>query len=193
MQNDRHERGLVTKTAKLFPFTCAMLGTVLNASLSLAQDTGRLLGLATLMLSVVLIGVGKAAAQPQPEPQPKRKVVVGGHGRVIGPPAQQRVAWRRAMAGAARPKKGCFTATYPDKTWHEAKCGTPPNRPYKPRGGIRALRLGNPPHVLPGPWAEGARPGPPPQGPSPPPRLSARVARGPPLAPCPALSGEAAL
>ncbi len=125
--------GFVTKTRKHFAFTCTLLGRVVNASLSL--------GLATLMLSVVLIGVGKAAAQPQPEPKPK--VVVGGHGRVIGPPAQQRVAWRRAMAGAARPKKGCFTATYPDKTWHEAKCGTPPNRPYKPRGGLRPQQVGN--------------------------------------------------
>jgi hypothetical protein len=136
--------GLVTKTWKHFAFTCAVLGKVMNASFSLAHDTSKFLGLAALMLSVVLLGAGKAAtAQPQPEPKPKPNVVVGGHGRVVGPPAQQRVAWRRAMAGAARPKKGCFTSTYPDTKWHEAKCGTPPNRPYKPRGGIRPFTVGN--------------------------------------------------
>ncbi len=131
--------GLVIKTWKHSAFTCAVPGKVMNASLSLAQDTGRLLGLATLMFSVVLIGTGKAWAQPQPKP----KVLSGTVGRVSRPPAQQRETWRKSMVRSQRPKKGCFVATYPETKWREAQCTTAPNRPYRPRRGLRPQIVGN--------------------------------------------------
>jgi hypothetical protein len=149
---------VITQTSKHFAFTCAVLGKVMNASLSSAQDTGKLLGLrvggrlanvgvkslamlATLALGLVSTGAGQAATDT-PQPQARTRAQTGTIGRV-GPPAQQRVAWRRAMMRAARPKKGCFTATYPETKWREVQCGTPPNRPYKPRGGIRRFTVGN--------------------------------------------------
>src|SRR5260370_23702765 len=143
MQNDRHERGLVTKTSKLFPFTCALLGKVLNACLSLAQDTGKLLGLATLMLSVVLIGVGKAGAQPQPKPKP-RVVDETNPGVKVSPILlKQREAWRKSMVRSQRPKKGCFVATYPQKTWKEVQCVTPRPVPLGHKRGARPFIVGN--------------------------------------------------
>src|ERR1700694_2868869 len=58
MQRIDIKGGLVTKTTKHFAFADAVLGKVMNASLTLAQNTGKFLGLATLMISVVLVGVG---------------------------------------------------------------------------------------------------------------------------------------
>jgi hypothetical protein len=40
-------------------------------------------------------------------------------------------AWRKSMARIPLPKKGCFTASYPGKEWHEVPCiAAPPPRPY---------------------------------------------------------------
>jgi hypothetical protein len=45
--------------------------------------------------------------------------------------------WRKALMATSRPKKGCFTAAYPEKTWREVPCKAPPNKPYPPHtGGI---------------------------------------------------------
>ena len=104
----------------------------------------RKLFLATLALSVAVMGMGRASAQPQPKPRPNVVNETNPHIVHVSPDVlRQRIAWRRTLAGGARPKKGCFTATFPDQTWHEAKCGTPPNRPYQPRGGIRPFTVGN--------------------------------------------------
>jgi hypothetical protein len=49
--------------------------------------------------------------------------------------AAQREEWRTAIMATPRPKKGCFTATYPEKTWREVPCKSPPNKPYPPHTG----------------------------------------------------------
>jgi hypothetical protein len=41
---------------------------------------------------------------------------------------KKREPWRKAMLTTPLPKKGCFTATYPDKTWREVPCS--PSRPH---------------------------------------------------------------
>jgi hypothetical protein len=46
------------------------------------------------------------------------------------------------MMQTARPGKGCFTATYPEKTWKAVACGKAPNRPYGPAVGIRPSTVG---------------------------------------------------
>ena len=50
-----------------------------------------------------------------------------------GTQAEKRDSWRESMLRTPRPKKGCFTATYPETAWREIRCKTPPNRPYPPR------------------------------------------------------------
>jgi hypothetical protein len=98
-----------------------------------------------LALSVVLTGVGTAAAQPQPKPKITGEPQVKGPiGPVTRPPTfQQREIWRKAMVRSERPKKGCFTATYPQKTWKEVPCETPRPVPFGPKRGARPFTVGN--------------------------------------------------
>jgi hypothetical protein len=165
--------GFVMKqTQKHFAFTCAVLGKVMNTCFSLAQETGKLLGLrgggrlmnvglkssilATLVLSVVSIAAPKVAsadnAGPQDrtptsvQPQPKPKVVEGTNPRIKVSPImlkQQQEVWRKAMVRSERPKKGCFVATYPQKTWTEVPCETPRPVPFGPKRGARPFTVGN--------------------------------------------------
>jgi hypothetical protein len=54
--------------------------------------------------------------------------------------AVERETWRRAILHTRRPKRGCFTATYPETAWREVPCKpTPPTKPFYPRrvGGVR--------------------------------------------------------
>jgi len=74
---------------------------------------------ATLVLSALLV----ASAQTPPPTNPQAKTPA-----VPGNPAE-REAWRKAMLKVPHPKKGCFTATYPDKAWREIPCR--PSKPHK--------------------------------------------------------------
>jgi hypothetical protein len=154
--------GLMTKQPwKHFAVTCAVLGKVMNASLSSAQETGKLLGLkgggrlanigvrscavlATLALSVVSIGAANPAAADNAGPQAKTKAQAGTIGPVKRPPIEQQwETWRKAMVRSQRPKKACFVATYPQKTWKEVQCVTPRPVPFGPNGGVRPFTVGN--------------------------------------------------
>src|SRR5262249_34318687 len=53
----------------------------------------------------------KAAAQTSPEE------------------AKRRRDWKKSMIQKPAPKKGCFTATYPETAWHEVPCK--PSKPHK--------------------------------------------------------------
>ena len=57
--------------------------------------------------------------------------------------AHRREAWRDFMRVTPKPKKGCFTATYPKTEWQEVPCITPPDIPMPPRQGVRPLVVGN--------------------------------------------------
>jgi hypothetical protein len=61
------------------------------------------------------------------------------------PAAEELERWRKALLKAPRPKKACYTVTYPDTEWHEVACKTPPDKPYPPRHGIRPETVGNGP------------------------------------------------
>ncbi len=70
-----------------------------------------------------------AAPPPTATPQPSAKTLHD---------------WRKGMARVPRPKKGCFTSSYPSTEWQEVPCTTPPARPYPPaRGGRRPDQIGN--------------------------------------------------
>jgi hypothetical protein len=50
--------------------------------------------------------------------------------------AAKREAWRATIARTPAPKKGCFTASYPNAEWQEVPCGRPspyPNLARRPR------------------------------------------------------------
>jgi hypothetical protein len=78
---------------------------------------------------------------PQVKPAPGEPIVVKPQ-----PTVEELETWRQTMHRTARPKngQGCFTATYPDTTWHEETCKTPPHKLYPPKrpGMIRPETVG---------------------------------------------------
>jgi VWD domain-containing protein len=85
---------------------------------------------ATMLVSELLSSRATAA-----EPETPAVKDGGAPAVVVQPTAAQRDAWRASMAKVPLPKKGCFTATYPDTAWREVPCTTAPNRPYPPNSG----------------------------------------------------------
>ena len=54
-------------------------------------------------------------------------------GATAQPPTEQsREAWRKSMARARLPKKGCFKASYPNTEWQEVPCMKAPSIPFQP-------------------------------------------------------------
>jgi hypothetical protein len=52
--------------------------------------------------------------------------------------AARKESWRRSITRTPRPKpNGCYTATYPETSWRELTCKTPPNRPFLRKFGTR--------------------------------------------------------
>src|SRR5438046_4870468 len=47
-----------------------------------------------------------------------------------------RKEWQKQIAKMPVPKKGCYTATYPDKQWKEVPCGPPSKYPNTVGGSI---------------------------------------------------------
>jgi hypothetical protein len=112
------------------------------AALDAARFCAALATLTLTLLSVVLLGTGQAAAQPKPNP--KTNIEVQPNNKVKLPPLLlERENWRKSMVKTQRPKKGCFTATYPETSWKEVACGAAPKKPYPPRAGIRPQTVGN--------------------------------------------------
>jgi hypothetical protein len=60
------------------------------------------------------------------------------------PNAEEMERWHRAILKVPTPKKGCFTADYPDTAWREITCKTPPHKLYLPRrpGRARTQQVG---------------------------------------------------
>ena len=57
------------------------------------------------------------------------------------PAAAEREEWRKALLATPRPKNGCFTAAYPERTWREVPCApSTPHKLYPPHIGA-ATRL----------------------------------------------------
>lgn len=61
------------------------------------------------------------------------------------PPAQppSREAWRESMVRFPPAQKGCFKASYPTSMWQPVDCVPAPQRPYRPRRGIKPNIIGN--------------------------------------------------
>ncbi|MDR3526419.1 MAG: hypothetical protein P4L57_04000 [Rhizomicrobium sp.] len=57
--------------------------------------------------------------------------------------AASRELWRKSLVQIPLPKKGCFRATYPNKTWQETGCVQAPNKPQPPQRGAKPFTVGN--------------------------------------------------
>jgi hypothetical protein len=64
--------------------------------------------------------------------------------------AKKRKDWAFSMHKKPQPKKGCFTAGYPDTEWKEVPCVAAPNLLFLPRHGLRAFTVGGGNDILAG-------------------------------------------
>src|SRR5258708_15817538 len=108
---------------------------------------------AVLALSVVATSTGNAmttddaAAQDTATagPQAKIKARAATNGRINAQPTfQQREIWRKSMVRTERPKKGCFTATSPQKIRKDIQCDTPRPLPFAPKPAAPPFTFSNP-------------------------------------------------
>lgn len=88
----------------------------------------------TLLATVCsTFGLAADAAAPVPDARPpqaeKDKAAQEARERA------KREEWRRALARAPKPGKGCFQADYPDTRWHVAPCGKSNGKLYLPKPG----------------------------------------------------------
>lgn len=59
------------------------------------------------------------------------------------PSMKELKSWRSTIMHVPRPKKGCFTAEYPETKWREVPCTKAPLIPYRPSRGQRPYTVGN--------------------------------------------------
>jgi hypothetical protein len=79
-----------------------------------------------------------ATANAPPNGSPANGAAVAQKAPALLSPEElkKREPWRKAMLLTPLPKKGCFTAIYPDKAWHEIPCRpSTPHRPTPPNAG----------------------------------------------------------
>jgi hypothetical protein len=84
----------------------------------------------------VLVGAQANAQPPRPPAEARVKALSAAE-------AQRRTAWAAEISRVAPPKRGCFKADYPSRTWVETVCLVPPQRPYPPRAGPQPQTVGN--------------------------------------------------
>jgi len=82
------------------------------------------------LMSAVLTGRAAAAEPEKPATKEPAAAVA-----VEKPTAAQLQTWRQTLAKTPRPKKACYTATYPDTQWHEVFCKPKSTKLYPPRRG----------------------------------------------------------
>jgi len=83
---------------------------------------------AALML---MAGISLCPAQETAQPSAKPEI---------------REAWHKSMVNTTPPRKGCFTASYPDQVWHEVPCSTA--KPFPPQPPVRGGRGGGSPALV---------------------------------------------
>jgi hypothetical protein len=96
-------------------------------------------------VSFVIAAAAPAMAQPVTTPQ----TIAPSAARVISPELaqstkEQREAWRVQMLHAPRTRGACYTATYPNATWHEVPCTVAPRHYFGPGRAMAPRRLGGP-------------------------------------------------
>jgi hypothetical protein len=88
---------------------------------------------------IVLIGLLYSHASSAAPPTPARPAVPGAAAapaKTVSPEEVQRQTdWNKSMIRKPAPKKGCFTAAYPQTEWQEVPCVPAPPFPQPPRQG----------------------------------------------------------
>jgi hypothetical protein len=111
------------------------------------QRLWKRLSIACSALLAVQALAGAAIAQPAPEPTQAPPINEGAPNKQPAPAAtaesRSREAWHATMSQTPTPKKGCFTASYPNTEWQEVPCTTAPPYPMPPRRGPRPDIVGN--------------------------------------------------
>jgi hypothetical protein len=119
--------------AKLQIGRCPMLH--ITRVLGLMVLAGLVSGLLSPFSTFAQTGASRSAQQaPASSPPP-----------TITPPPSPKslLSWHKSMVATPRPKKGCFTATYPDTKWQEVPCGAPATHFYQPKSGPRLFNVGD--------------------------------------------------
>jgi hypothetical protein len=103
--------------------------------------------LRSTLAATLLIGLFSSLgshAQPQNPPTATQKpeAAATASERVTPEEAKKRKDWAFSMHKKPQPKKGCFTAAYPDSEWKEVPCVPAPNLLFLPRRGPRAFTVG---------------------------------------------------
>lgn len=103
---------------------------------------------ACAMLWVLALGVASTGHADQQEPAKAREPINPAAMRLLPQAATelertQRETWREKMARTPRKKGGCYTATYPDPTWHEVACKAAPKHLFPPHAGAHSDTVGN--------------------------------------------------
>jgi von Willebrand factor type D domain len=100
--------------------------------------------LAAFVLSVAWTGAGRAdepAATPKATASPPAPTISPDLGKST---KEQRDAWRVKMLQAPREKGTCYTAAYPDTTWHEVPCTVAPRHYFGPETAMGPRHPSNP-------------------------------------------------
>lgn len=99
----------------------------------------------TLLLGLLWACASSAAQKEPPHTPPKQAAsnVSTANEQLSPEELQKRKDWALSMHKKAAPKKGCFTATYPDIEWKEVPCGAAHKIPMVPRHGPRPFVVGN--------------------------------------------------
>jgi len=95
------------------------------------------------LFAAVLIAAGGALIGAEAGAQPPRPPAEARVQALSAAEAQRRTAWAVEIARVTPPKRGCFRAEYPSRTWLETACLIPPQRPYPPRAGPQPQSVGN--------------------------------------------------
>lgn len=78
-------------------------------------------------------GIGAQAQSEQaPKPPQASRAAKPAKAAVPKPNPDELEGWRQTIVHTRRPKKACYTAQYPAKTWTEVPCGKPPKVPFLP-------------------------------------------------------------
>ena len=102
--------------------------------------------LAGMLVPCVAVAQSEKPSEQAPPPNPAASSKPGpsqpAPTAVSEAERKARKAWQAAIGAKAPPKKGCFTATFPDTEWKEVPCTKPPQIPYPPRRGSHPNAIG---------------------------------------------------
>src|SRR5438045_2021604 len=101
---------------------------------------------ATLLIGLLYTLTPSAAPQAPHKAAPKKPTTTATAApeeHLSPEEAKRRKDWALSMHKKEAPKKGCFTATYPDTEWKEVPCGPAHHIPMVPGHGPRPFVVGN--------------------------------------------------